>query len=693
MFRCALILVFPALLALAASAAPPDGGVAFDGQTSWMVPGDAMAWPTDSRTVSAWVKVKAPAPIQTFMNRGAAGALFNFYNYSDGVRMLIAYDGETYTRALAGKPVANTWVHYAGTYDGQHIRVYRDGALAQSVPAAGAMAGTTDALYLGSQDGATRFINGWMDDLRLYTRALDTSEIAQVYAGESVTGGLAGHWTAATLADDTWPSAAPATLVAEKIDPSSILLNAKDDGYRGIWYYNQPSGDEYVYKYSGGMGTYCAKHKPFAWYVPEASKTFFCYGGTTKESNQHLVHMVSYYDHVTGEVPRPTVLLDKETNDAHDNPVINVDPDGYIWIFSSSHGTGRPSYISRSKQPHSIDEFELVWTGNFSYPQPWWVEGQGFLLIHIWYGLGGRSISMMTSPDGRTWSERKLLSKIEEGHYEMSRVWGGKVGLAFNYHPTALGGLNWRTNLYYMESDDFGATWKTADGAQVSIPVSAIDNPALVHDYENEAPRKNVYVKDLAFDAEGRPVVLYITSLGYESGPDNMPRTWRTAYWTGSEWEIGGSIVSDNNYDMGSLYIESASMWRIIAPTQTGPQAYNPGGEVGMWESTNHGRSWNLVRQLTVNSVRNHSYVRRPVDANPDFYGFWADGNGRQPSESRLYFCNKKGDVFELPATMSGEFEKPRRLKKDADLNLDGSVDTSDLLMFQEDWHIARSPR
>ena len=45
-----------------------------------------------------------------------------------------------------------------------------------------------------------------------------------------------------------------------------VTLNIKDDGYRGIWYMNQPSNDEYVYKYSGGLGTYCAKHKPFAIY-------------------------------------------------------------------------------------------------------------------------------------------------------------------------------------------------------------------------------------------------------------------------------------------------------------------------------------------------------------------------------------------------------------------------------------------
>ena len=137
-------------------------------------------------------------------------------------------------------------------------------------------------------------------------------------------------------------------------------LNQKANGYRGIWYMNQPSGDEYVYKYSGGLGTYCAKHKPFAIYCEAVNRTFFCYGGTTEDSNRKLLHMVSYFDHASGTVPRPTILLDKKTDDAHDNPVISMDNEGYLWVFSTSHGRSRPSFIHRSKRPYDIDEFELV---------------------------------------------------------------------------------------------------------------------------------------------------------------------------------------------------------------------------------------------------------------------------------------------------------------------------------------------
>jgi hypothetical protein len=114
-----------------------------------------------------------------------------------------------------------------------------------------------------------------------------------------------------------------------------------------------------------------------------------------------------------------------------------------------------------------------------------------------------------------------------------------------------------------------------------------------------------------------------------------------------------------HNYDMGSLYLEEDGTWRLIAPTETGPQPYNTGGEMAMWVSRDQGESWRLEQQLTRDSEYNHSFARRPVDAHPEFYAFWADGHGRRPSESRLYFADRAGNVFQLPVRMTEEMEKP----------------------------------
>ena len=126
---------------------------------------------------------------------------------------------------------------------------------------------------------------------------------------------------------------------------------------------------------------------------------------------------------------------------------------------------------------------------------------------------------------------------------------------------------------------------------------------------------------------------------------------------TGSDWHAHPITISDSNYDMGSLYLEADGTYRVIAPTETGPQPYNPGGEMAMWERS--GQTWKRVVQLTQNSTRNHTYARSPVNAHPDFYALWADGNARQASKSCLYFCDKKGNVYQLPETMESDFAYP----------------------------------
>jgi len=452
-----------------------------------------------------------------------------------------------------------------------------------------------------------------------------------------------------------------------------VLLNKQLKGFSGIWYANQPSDDEFVYKYGGGLGTYTANHNPLAIYAPEVNCTFFCFGGV--DENGSLIHTVSCFDHSGNKLARPVGVIDKHTADAHDNPVISIDSMGYIWLFSTSHGVSRPSYIHRSKRPYDISEFQRaeaykmedgqkVPLDNFSYLQVYYQPGKGFtgLFTHyiqkdLTHGRKTlRVIAWMTSPDGILWSEWNDIAAIEEGHYQTSAYFNGKIGTTFNYHPHLkdVPGLNFRTNLYYLQKPGFNNKWQTVDGKQIDLPLTDVENMALVADYASKG--LNVYINDLAFDENGNPVILFVTSKGYEAGPQNCPHDWNVAYWNGHSWDISYVTTSDNNYDMGSLYTEESNAWRIVGPTEPGPQLYNTGGEMAMWKSTDKGKTWIKVKQLTVNSEYNHSYARKPMNVNPGFYSIWADGHGRQPSGSRLYFSNKKGDVFRMPVIMKKDW-------------------------------------
>jgi len=445
----------------------------------------------------------------------------------------------------------------------------------------------------------------------------------------------------------------------------SPTANPTADGYYGIWY----GGPEY----GGGFALFPSQHSPSAVYRAEVRKTFFVYGGTVAGKRQ-LRAMASYYDHQRDVVPQPTIVHDWAGNsDAHRNPTISVDGDGHVWVFVSGHGDS--GYIYRAKEPYSVESFERIMTTPMTYPNPWWIPNKGFFLFFTKYDHDRESF-WITSPDGKsladsetwklpgqlnTWTVGAEGTKYGHGNYQYTAAHGSRVATAMN---NWIGRTRDRSNLFYLQSDDMGKTWQTADGKDFTPPIREVKCPALVRDFWGE--HLLVYVQHLTFDRQGRPAILFLTSpAGQAREGLGGPRTWTVAHWVGDRWAFHQVTTSSNNFDCGSLYIEDDGTWRIIGPTEPGPQPWRTGGEIAMWTSNDQGTTWKKVKQLTAGSNYNHSYVRRPVDAHPDFYGLWADGDGNNKSSpSRLYFCNKAGDVRVLPPTMSGQFAQPKSLDR-----------------------------
>ncbi|MBP5620913.1 MAG: hypothetical protein J6X44_02735, partial [Thermoguttaceae bacterium] len=350
------------------NAVEPTSGIPCDDLHTYaaILPQDAFN--PSAFSVSAWIKTDKPGESQGVLDVGAPSKFFSFYVYGGGFRMLASKDSVSgeYAFAIAPAPAKDAWTHYCGSYDGKTIRVFMNGKLVQEKSFVSELKSSDYAgrlLRIGAMDPkAQRPFHGTLNDVALWNRVLSADEVAALYERgiDGVSEKPIASWSAKGLSEDG------ERLVADGADSFSAervafepLLNQKDSGYRGVWYYNQKINNEYVYKYSGGMGTYPANHYPFAVYRPEVDMTFFCYGGFDP-SETTLWHEVGAYDHKTKKVSRPTVLVDKMTEDAHDNPVMSMDDEGRIWVFSTSHGTGRPSYIHRSVRPYDISEFELV---------------------------------------------------------------------------------------------------------------------------------------------------------------------------------------------------------------------------------------------------------------------------------------------------------------------------------------------
>lgn len=452
---------------------------------------------------------------------------------------------------------------------------------------------------------------------------------------------------------------APCLVAAQS---SSSLNNTKIDGYRAIWFeLNQKY--EYGDKYSGALGTYTAKHTPLAIYSKKADKTFFVYGGTTNKDERHLLCMVGEFNHKTGTISKPTVVYDKqEVNDPHDNPSLLIDDSGYVWVFVSGRGRSRMGFKFKSKKPFNIDAFEQITEEEMTYPQPWYTN---FGYFHFFTKYSGvRQLYYETSTDGSHWTDDKLLAAIpvkegeKSGHYQTSAVFQDrKLGTFFNRHPQ--GNVDKRTDLYYVQTEDFGKTWTSVSGETLELPLLKVENAARVIDYAVQG--KNVYMKDMGFDKSGNPVCLYVRSNGHEPGPVSAPYEWCVTRWDGKDWQTSVVTESDHNYDMGSLYIDKKE-WKIVGPTELGPQKWGVGGELAVWSSTDKGATWQKVKTLTHDSSLSHSYVRRPVNFKAPFCFFWADGNSHEFSKSELYFGDFEGNIWKLPYEMKDDFVKPTKI-------------------------------
>lgn len=435
--------------------------------------------------------------------------------------------------------------------------------------------------------------------------------------------------------------------------------NVKANGYKGIWFeLNQKY--EHGDKYSGALSTYTAKHTPLAIYAKEVNKTFFVYGGTTSVDQRHLLSMIGEYNHDTGMVSKPSIVYDKKgVDDPHDNPSLSIDTKGYLWVFVSGRGSKRPGFKFKSSNPYDIGSFDLISEEEFTYPQPWNTK-DGFVHLFTKY-TGVRQLYYETSKDGNNWTEDRQLAAIpvnkgeKSGHYQTSLSDGNnKVGTFFNRHPNGV--VDVRTDLYYVQTTNFAESWTDVTGEKLNTPLLERASKARVIDYQSKG--NNIYLKDMGYDMNGNPVCLYIRSKGHEPGPKSAPYQWCVTNWDGSKWVTNVITTSDHNYDMGSIFIEGKT-WKIVGPTEQGPQEYGVGGELAIWESANQGKKWKRTKVLTQKSKLSHSYVRRPINNKAPFNFFWSDGHSHNFSKSELYFGDFEGNIWKLPYEMKDDFEKP----------------------------------
>ncbi len=104
---------------------------------------------------------------------------------STGLMQFETFDGAVRHRVTSTAPaLANVWEHWVGLLDGASYKLYRNGKLDATVTDSYLPVSNSARLLIGAYDLSGSTIHWWdglLDDVRVYNRALDSSEVMTLY--------------------------------------------------------------------------------------------------------------------------------------------------------------------------------------------------------------------------------------------------------------------------------------------------------------------------------------------------------------------------------------------------------------------------------------------------------------------------------------------------------------------------------
>jgi hypothetical protein len=165
-----------------------DPAIFLDGTTAQVVIPDAPSLDlTGPFTLSALVKPSSVTGKRQIVSKTSA---YWIQIVDGGLELAFVSGTSVHAIPLSVGFTVGALVHVVGTYDGQMLRVYLNGALAGSKAETGAIvADAGSPLYIGTWDGKTYFFGGEVDEVFVAASALDAAGVSALYAASLGCGG------------------------------------------------------------------------------------------------------------------------------------------------------------------------------------------------------------------------------------------------------------------------------------------------------------------------------------------------------------------------------------------------------------------------------------------------------------------------------------------------------------------------
>jgi YVTN family beta-propeller protein len=148
---------------------------------------------TGPYTLSAWININTNSVQQAIIEKYDVPG-HNGYGLRIYAGKLTAFNCDSVTSDpwpdMLGSTTVSTgvWHHVASVYDGTRIKIYLDGILDADYPATRVPTDGTTSLKIGARgDDANTRLNGLIDEVKIYNRALQPWDIESLFSGVAVT--------------------------------------------------------------------------------------------------------------------------------------------------------------------------------------------------------------------------------------------------------------------------------------------------------------------------------------------------------------------------------------------------------------------------------------------------------------------------------------------------------------------------
>lgn len=159
-------------------------GLKFDGIDDWVsISSSNSLGIQDAFSLEAWVKPLDAGQQSVIAKEQSGGSVYNLYAFdSDGLpasSIMLAENQAVRTLPGVSPLPTNEWSHLVATYDGKVQKLYVNGVEVSSRAQTGLIKSSQGVLRIGGNKLFGDFFNGYIDEVRVYNRALPATDVIE----------------------------------------------------------------------------------------------------------------------------------------------------------------------------------------------------------------------------------------------------------------------------------------------------------------------------------------------------------------------------------------------------------------------------------------------------------------------------------------------------------------------------------